>query len=278
LKNKRIVIPFITIVVIIIAFSVRQLVMEFLSPFESVPTINIDFAKTPRLDPSIWSYEVGNKVAGYNNEQQTYTKNNVFFADEGMTIKALIQELNQRHYTSTRINMFGFHDVIGGKFVVVAKFPRGIGTFPAIWLRTSESRSDGKMTAEIDIAEAQGARPGLIFVNVHTAETIAAGDNKNQGMISVPDMYETFHAYGVEWTSDKIVFTLDGVPFHEVKIEVRYKLHLVVNLALGGNWAQSLSDRLQLGFPNGIDEKSRGTWNLAVKSVQYFPLKTPIVR
>lgn len=252
--------------------------MEFLSPFVSIPTINIDFAKKPQIDELIWTYEVGNKVAGYNNEQQTYTKNNTFFQDGSLIIKALKQEINQRHYTSARINMFGFNDVIGGKFVVVAKFPKGVGTFPAIWLRTSESRSDGVMTAEIDIAEAQGARPGLIFVNVHTAESIAAGDNQNQGMISVPDMYETFHAYGVEWTQDKIVFTLDGVPFHEVKIEVKFKLHLVMNLALGGNWAKSLSDRLRLGFPNGIDDKSQETWNLAIKSVQYFPLKTPIVR
>jgi hypothetical protein len=46
-----------------------------------------------------------------------------------------------------------------------------------------------------------------------------------------------------------------------------------MNLAMGGNWAKSLSERLQLGFPNGIDDGSEESWKLMIKDILYYPLK-----
>ncbi|MBP7118658.1 glycoside hydrolase family 16 protein [Candidatus Woesebacteria bacterium] len=272
--NKRYLLTGVSVVVLLILVVIAVLVVkELQSPFVSKSTFEVHFKSRTGLNQNLWNFEQGNTVAGYNKEEQTYTTGNCAVSDDVLTIFARRERKNERDYTSCRINLFQSLDVNGGKFIVIARFPKGIGTFPAIWLRTSESRPDGKMTAEIDIAEAQGARPGIIFANVHTKGSVESGVNPNQGMIEVPDMYDTFHEYGVEWTPDRVIFTLDGKPYHEVHETIPYKLHLVMNLAMGGNWAKSLSERLQLGFPNGIDDGSEESWKLMIKDILYYPLK-----
>lgn len=261
------------LVLVIVSIVAVLVVKELQSPFVSKPTFEVHFKDKTGLNQNLWNFEQGNTVAGYNKEEQTYTTNNCTVNDGLLTIVARKEKKNERDYTSCRINLFQSVDVNGGKFIITARFPKGIGTFPAIWLRTSESRPDGQMTAEIDIAEGQGARPGVIFANVHTKSSVDSKQNPNQGMIEVPDMYNTFHEYGVEWTKDRIIFTVDGKPYHEVHEVIPYKLHLVINLAMGGTWAKSLSERLQLGFPNGIDYTSEENWKLMISDILYYPLK-----
>ncbi len=272
--QRRLRIAIFFIVTIGILAIMVAIVSELRYPFSHTPLVDFHFDKMNSLDRKVWGFEIGNTVAGYNEESQTYTDlpENVRIENGMLIIQAFKKELNDRHYTSARI-FFKELNVRGGKLVFVAKFPSGAGAVPAIWLRTREPRADRVMTSEIDIAEGQGARPGLIFSNVHTEGSVALGNNPFQGQVSVPDMYDTFHEYGVEWTEDRIVFTLDGVPYHTVETTVKFNLYPVINLAIGGDWAVSLSKRLELGLPNGIDDSTEDQWILYIKSIQYFPLK-----
>lgn len=272
--RRKLRIASIVVLVVGLCIMIFAIVSELRYPFSHTPLVDFHFDKVTHLDRSVWGFEIGNTIARYNNESQTYTDlpENVRIEDGMLIIQAFKKRLNDREYTSARI-FFKELNVRGGKLVIVAKFPSGAGAVPALWLRTREPRADRVMTSEIDIAEGQGARPGIFFSNVHTEASVATGSNPYQGQVSIPNMYDTFHEYGVEWTEDRIVFTLDGVPYHTVQTTVKFNLYPVINLAIGGNWATSLSQRLELGLPNGVDDTKEDQWILFIKSIQYFPLK-----
>lgn len=267
--------------------------------FTDAPSLDVDFSQMADgepLDPALWSFEEGNTVADYNAEAQTYTSRpeNVRVENGALVIQARREQLNGREYTSARINMKRKHDIMYGKLEVEARLPKGVGAWPAIWLRTSDTPyTDGATEAqrsernfhikngEIDIAEAQGAREGLVFSTVHTRESKDAGGNPHGVQLQVPDMYDSFHTYGVEWTETRITFTLDGQPYHTIEKQsddtdswpFNHHFHLVINLALGGNWAMDLKNRLQLPFENAVDDSMEEFWKLYVRSVRYYPLK-----
>lgn len=268
------------------------------SPFAENPTWSIDFstfANNETLNPQIWNFEEGNTVAGYNKEEQTYTSRpeNVRVEDGALVIQARKEDLNDRHYTSARINTKGNMDMTYGKLVVNAKLPQGIGTWPAIWLRTSEfpyttgaTEEEKKQphftqrNGEIDIMEAQGARPGLVFSNAHSLNSLRSGDMPHQVTVEEPTMYSDFHAYGVEWTPDSIRFTNDGEVVKTIQKDsdnpddwpFDHGFHLVMNLAIGGEWAESLKKRLNL--PDSVDDSHEADWKLYIKNINYYPLKT----
>ena len=197
---------------------------------------------------------------------------NIRVENGALVLQALRTE--EGEYTSARIYTNGILDFQYGEVVVEAKLPQGAGTWPAIWLRTEESTS-----SSIAIMEAQGARPNLIFGNVHNVVTADTGDNPFVGQLEILDLYTEFHAYGVEWEPDVIRFTLDGNVYHQVDRfseqagvwPFDQKFHLVINLAMGGDWSESLSQRLSLGFENGIDNSQEENWKFYIRSIRYYP-------
>ncbi len=132
-----------------------------------------------------------------------------------------------------------------GYFEIRAKIPKGKGLWPAIWLlpSTQEPRP------EIDILEVLGHAPDVYEMHLHYLDK--KKDWKSEGKnAKVVDLSADWHAYGLEWSKDAVVWYLDG------KEMWRYTkpdgisqepMYLLINLAVGGNWPGSPDARTK--FP-----------------------------
>lgn len=258
---------------------------EAISPFETQSTLDLNFEEGELTNddlPNLFNFEEGNKVAEYTQALNTFTsrRENSYIEEGALVIQALVENLNDRKYSSARLSTKGIFDMQEGKLEVTAKLPKGKGTWAAIWLQTSSTnRTDGASAAEkaqagftqrngeIDLVEAVGHRPGEIFTNIHTQESVASGTKPNQKELDLPDASDVFHTYSVEWTKTAMTFTLDGKPYHQVKIHPEtdpfdHLFNLTINLNIGGRWPGT-----------DIDESQAEFWKLYIRRIRSWPLK-----
>jgi beta-glucanase (GH16 family) len=154
-----------------------------------------------------------------NREDNSYLKNGFLhlvvkkeiFDDQG--------ELKQ--YTSARLNSkFAF---TYGRIEVRAKLPTGIGTWPAIWMLSKSINEDGAYwdnqgygttkwptCGEIDILEHWGKNQNYVSSAVHNGSSYGY-KVENLGGQNVSNASNQFHLYAIEWTKDKMIFSIDGV-------------------------------------------------------------------
>src|SRR5690606_33239870 len=103
-----------------------------------------EFDKPGAPDASKWSYELGNRCSNVcywsNNELQYYTDEtrNVRVEEGNLNIEAHKEKRGDRDYTSTRIVSKNKGDWTYGRVEVRAKLPRGKGTWPAIWMLSTD--------------------------------------------------------------------------------------------------------------------------------------------
>ena len=172
-----------------------------------------------------------------------------------MTIELRKEQVNNLEYTSSRMVTRQKGDWLYCKVEVSAKLPRGLGTWPAIWmLPTDWAYGDWPASGEIDIMEHVGYDQDVIVQSVHNNK-FHAGQAKNHST-PVEGVSDEFHVYGVEWLPDQIIFTIDGevqsvydpnkITSKPTKDHWPYdkRMHLLINLAFGGDW----------GGARGIDD------------------------
>ena len=73
-----------------------------------------------------------------------------------------------KNYTSARLISKGKGDWQYGKIEVRARLPKGLGTWPAIWMLASTAPFNWPDDGEIDIMEHVGYNQGFIHGSVHT--------------------------------------------------------------------------------------------------------------
>lgn len=126
-----------------------------------------------------------------------------------------------KNYTAARLNSkFAF---TYGRIEIRAKLPAGTGTWPAIWLLNKNIDEDGAywdnqgfgttkwpMCGEIDILEHWGKNQDYVSSAVHNASSYGS-EVKNLGGQKIDDVSNTFHIYTLDWTKEKMVFSVDGV-------------------------------------------------------------------
>ncbi len=102
-----------------------------------------------------------------------------------------------------------------GKIEVRMKTNMRKGNFPAAWLRTWET-AEQPLYSEIDIVEVFGNRK----ISSHTAHSQLTVSRRNHGQRNtfnhVCDV-NRWHVYRVIWTSENIVWTVDGVKVGEYR-------------------------------------------------------------
>src|SRR3546814_6118470 len=82
-----------------------------------------------------------------------------------------------------------------GRFEIRAKLPRGIGTWPAIWMLPTDWKYGGWPTSgEIDIMEHVGYDPGEIHGTIHTEAYNHIKQTQKEGKNNVTDEQDEFHA------------------------------------------------------------------------------------
>lgn len=208
-----------------------------------------EFEQSGAPDSTRWGYDLGSGNNGWgNNEQEHYTREqkNVRVEDGKLVIEAHRDSVSDKPYTSARLISKGKGDWRYGRIEVKAKLPRGKGTWPAIWMLSTEWKYGGwPASGEIDIMEHVGFDPGVVHGTIHTEAYNHIKQTQKEGKITIPDVDEVFHVYAIDWTKDHMDFYVDDDLYHSVTRNPAddfkgwpfdQRFYLIMNLAVGGNW------------------------------------------
>ncbi|MFY7953853.1 MAG: glycoside hydrolase family 16 protein [Armatimonadaceae bacterium] len=126
-----------------------------------------------------------------------------------------------------------------GYFECRAQVQKSAGVWSAFWIQSKDiakGEDPAVYGAEIDIMECfRKLGPDIVSHNVHWA--YGPNQKSTRGMQSTLKGLSTgFHTFGLEWTPDKYVFFVDGMPFYEVKIGIsRIPEYLILSMEYPNN-------------------------------------------
>lgn len=216
-------------------------------------------------DSTKWSYDTqGNSTGWGNNESQYYTEadsSNAWVKDGVLTITAKKHSIEGKKYTSARLITKGKGDWLYGRFEIRAKLPTGNGTWPAIWMLSTDNEYGGwPASGEIDIMENVGFDPDTIVGSAHTRKYNHTIGTQKNARIACTTSYKEFHTYSLEWEPKEYRLYIDDIHYFTFKNENKgfevwpfdKRFHLLLNLAIGGNWggAKGIDDTL---FPHRFE-------------------------
>jgi beta-glucanase (GH16 family) len=215
-----------------------------------------EFNYTGLPDSTKWAYDTGKHGWG-NNEWQHYllkSPKNVRVENGYLSITALKSGSGERDYTSTRLVTRGKGEWTYGRIDVRAKIPKGVGTWPAIWMLGSRQPLQWPDDGEIDIMEHVGYDQGRIHASIHSKKYNHVIGTQKTATTLVPDCSENFHVYSLIWTPQKITVLINDKSYFEFSNEKSDRTawpfdepeYLLLNIAVGGNW----------GGKNGVDPKA----------------------
>ena len=203
-------------------------------------------------DPKKWGYDLGDgcpDVCGWGNEEaEFYTKDlkNARVENGMLIIEARKDSMGGKAFTSARLVTKHKGDWKYGRIEVKAKLPRGKGTWPAIWMLSTDWKYGGwPQSGEIDIMEHVGHDQGVIHGTLHSEKYNHVKRTQQEGKITVSDCSDAFHVYAVDWKDKQIDFFVDDKMYHSVKRNPTddsngwpfdQPFHLILNVAVGGSW------------------------------------------
>ena len=215
----------------------NDLVLAYLDDIEHFNT----FFEEPVFDNLVWSDEfdedgeindlnwhhqtlLPSGGSWYNGEIQHYTDRieNSFVENGILKVNAIKENFTDqgvtKQYTSARLNSkFAF---TYGRVEIRAKLPFGVGTWPALWMLGKNINEDGAYwdnegfdtsywpaCGEMDIMEHWGGNQNYVSSATHTPSS--SGATINNGGQVIPTVSTDFHIYALEWTADRLVFSVD---------------------------------------------------------------------
>jgi beta-glucanase (GH16 family) len=222
------------------------------------------------LDRSRWNAVVTGRTV--NNEQQAYVDSPEVFtfvegSGEGATDGALAIRPRYREgfttpegrrfdFISGRADTKGKFGFMHGTASARIKLSIGAGLWPAFWILGT---GQWPATGEIDVMEYVG-EPDWTSVAIHGPGYSGDTPFVHRARLDPSDGPASWHVYGVEWTAEAIIFTIDGREIYRATrptIE-QYgawafdnEKYLILNLALGGNYPRSVNatDQPYPGLP-----------------------------
>jgi beta-glucanase (GH16 family) len=213
------------------------------APTDWQQTFNEDFE---HLDLSRWTthFPSGAHYVAGSKEEQYYIDpvpgSTPFSIENGvLTITAdhaspIQITAHQGHrYISGLLTSYPSFSQVYGYFEMRAKFPPGRGLWPTFWL----AATDLTWPPEIDIVEVIGD-PRKLYATVHYGKTPKTERHKGFPVEVPNDMTAGFHSYGVLWAPDYVTWYFDNrrIAFTPTPPDVKKKMYLLVNLAVGGTW------------------------------------------
>lgn len=178
----------------------------------------------------------GVRMDHFNNEVQRYRDANVTFRSDGLI--SLLARSNdpasETGYTSGAFTAGWLPNQVRigrGAYVQAAmKLPQGPGTWPALWLLDAPHTPDKGRTHEIDIMEAVGSEPGIVY---HTTHFL--GRERQVATRLDPTQW---HTYGVWLADDGTHFFVDGKYVgSSPAVPANIQYGVMANLAIGDYWA-----------------------------------------
>ena len=217
-------------------------------------------------DPSKWTHDIW-PAGKVNQEDQAYTDRlkNVRVEDGMLVIEAHKEKYDNAEYTSGRIHSAGKGDLLYGRVDVRAKLPFGQGTWPAIWMLSTnpfkyatncktaaEWQGNNKCDAwpnsgEIDIMEHVGYDMNRVHGTVHTKAYYWVIGKQRQATIEADNVNTQFHLYSLEWSPTRIDILYDNQPYFTYLNPNEgwegwpfdHPFHVILNIAMGGGWGGS---------------------------------------
>jgi len=127
------------------------------------------------------------------------------------------------------------HEQTYGYFEARLKVPAGQGMWPAFWLLGKVGASG---VNEIDVHEILGQTPSTDHMTVHWGTDYNSGHQSDGSSWVGPDFSADFHVFGLAWTPDSIIWTIDGVEHkrHTGEGVPQVEMYIILNLAIGGSW------------------------------------------
>lgn len=209
------------------------------------------------LDMSKWSFDTSrNKAGWYNGELEYYAANrpeNLRLENGHLIIELrkdpqLIRKFpdwGKQKYSSAKIMTKDKVAFDTGFVEVSAKLPCARGTWPAIWMMP-QGEAPWPEGGEIDILEQVGSQPNVAHATLHTALFNHTHGNGRGAETAVPNACTAFHRYQLAWRNDAITMGVDDRAYMRVRNDqpggrgawpFDGPFYLILNLAMGGNWA-----------------------------------------
>ncbi len=209
------------------------------------------------LDRSKWSFDTSrNKEGWYNKELQYYAADrseNLRLEGGRLIIEARkdpeairkLPDWGRQQYSSAKIITRGKASFRYGFVEARAKLPCARGTWPAIWM-LPDGDSRWPEGGEIDILEHVGSQPGVVHANLHTGLFNHARGTHRGAQTPLPTACEQFHRYQLHWTPEAITIGVDDRAYMRVRNDqpggegawpFDRPFYLILNLAMGGDWA-----------------------------------------
>ena len=223
---------------------------------------NDEFQYEGAPDAAKWDYDLGDHGWG-NDESQNYTDSlkNAFVKNGKLYIVA---KKTSDGYTSARLVTRGKFSFQYGRIEVSAKLPRGVGSWPAIWMLPDNINEKGwPLCGEIDIMEHVGKTEDTVVVSLHSQLYNHVKGTQRNYWGHLPNACNNFNTYICQWDAEMIEFyynnekvarfekkdgdtSEEGWPFDQ-------KFHLILNIAVGGSWGGPVIDDEAMPFVFEID-------------------------
>lgn len=228
-----------------------------------------EFTGSSGVKPSskIFNYDMGGGGWG-NNEHQAYTDHNATLTGSGglaIKLQRITPDLtdlyetcpidtvgNACEFESSRIQTKGKLNFQYGRLEARIKVPTGDGTWPAFWLLGSDiSTNAWPNCGEIDIMETKGSEPYTVHGTAH-----GPGYSGGDGIVNTQTLSARlgagYHIYALDWTKNKMVWSIDGKPYHVVTPSIvgnhtyvfNKPMFMILNVAAGGWFAGDIDPDL----------------------------------
>lgn len=222
-------------------------------------------AKPINSDKWFHQTRLPNGSSWFNGEIQHYTNRmeNSYVSSGSLKIVAkketFTDQGHTKQYTSARLNSkYAFQY---GRVEVRAKLPTGFGTWPAIWTLGKNISENGAYwqtrgygttgwpyCGEIDIMEHWGHTPNVVQSAMHTPSS--SGGTINKGSQYISTATSKFHVYEMDWNSERIIFSVDGVEHYRYDPVVKdsstwpydAEQYLILNIAIEPSIAFSFTE------------------------------------
>ena len=233
-----------------------------------------EFNYDGEIDTNKWFHQtqIPNGISWFNNEIQHYTNRikNSYVSDGSLKIIAQKENYTDqrilKNYTSARINSkFSF---TYGRVEVKAKLPSGVGIWPAIWMlgkginekgaywqKEGFGKESWPQCGEIDIMEHWGSNQDYVQSALHTPSSF--GNTKNIGGRLVKNTNKNFNIYSLEWSSEKMVFSVNDTIHYEYNPLIKNnenwpfnsEQYLILNIAVEPDISpEFIQDQLEVDY------------------------------
>ena len=142
---------------------------------------------------------------------------------------------NEQAYLSGILSTRDTFDLTFGYIEARVDVETGRGIWPSLWM--FGSASDG-LRPELYLLEHDGAKADSIFYNYNYVDNDGNLRSTGQREVEFEGFADSFHTIGLKWTSEEILFYINGQPSYRIVGQnvPNEDMFLILNLAMGGIW------------------------------------------